>query len=122
MVKTQQRVGRFHRWRRVRPSELVHQDAPPPDELARAGGALAFVRNRRLADALTLWAFWSLTASPGARAFYDRNRGIGDSQYQTLQALANRWVGLRHGCLRHRTCYDEQLAWPTATTPNSAAA
>jgi len=81
-----------------------------------------FVRNRRLADALTLWAFCSLTASPGARAFYDRHRSNGDSHYQALRALANRWVGILHGCLRHRTCYDEQIAWPSATSPDSAAA
>ena len=29
------------------------------------------VRNRRLADAIYLWAFASLTASPGARAYYE---------------------------------------------------
>ena len=29
------------------------------------------VRNQRLADAIYLWAFAALTASPGARAFYD---------------------------------------------------
>jgi hypothetical protein len=28
-------------------------------------------RNRRLADACQQWAFCSLTASPGARAYYD---------------------------------------------------
>jgi hypothetical protein len=80
-----------------------------------------FVRNRRLADALTLWAFCSLTASPGARAFYDRHRSNGDSHHQALRALANRWVGILHGCLRHRTCYNENIAW-TATTADSAAA
>ena len=31
------------------------------------------VRNRRLADAIYLWAFAALTASPGARAFYDQH-------------------------------------------------
>ena len=80
------------------------------------------VRNRRLADALALWAFCSLTASPGARAFYDRHRSNGDGHHQALRALANRWVSILHGCLRHRTCYDENIAWPTATTTDSAAA
>ena len=33
-----------------------------------------YARNRRLADACYLWAFAALTASPGARAFYDHHR------------------------------------------------
>jgi hypothetical protein len=70
-----------------------------------------FVRNRHLADALTWWAFCSLSASPGARAFYDQHRANGDTHYQALRALSNRWVGILHGCLRHRTAYDEATAW-----------
>jgi hypothetical protein len=35
------------------------------------------VRNKRLADAIYLWAFASLTASPGARTFYDQRRTDG---------------------------------------------
>ena len=72
-----------------------------------------YVRNRRLADALTWWAFSSLTASPGARAFYDRHRAAGNTHHQALRALSNRWVGILHGCLRHRTLYDEHTAWGT---------
>jgi hypothetical protein len=70
-----------------------------------------FVRNRRLADALTWWAFCSLSASPGARAFYDRHRAAGDTHQQALRALSNRWVGVLHGCLRHRSTYSEATAW-----------
>jgi hypothetical protein len=70
-----------------------------------------FVRNRRLADALTWWAFCSLTTSPGARAFYDRRRAAGDTHNRALRALSNRWVGILHGCLRHHTTYDEHTAW-----------
>jgi hypothetical protein len=70
-----------------------------------------FVRNRRLADALTWWAFCSLSASPGARAFYDRHRAAGDTHHQALRALSNRWVGILHGCLRHRSTYSEATAW-----------
>jgi len=33
-----------------------------------------YVRNKRLYDAIDQWAFCSLTASPGARAFYDERR------------------------------------------------
>ena len=70
-----------------------------------------YVRNDRLADALDQWAFSSITASPGARAFYDRRRAAGDSHHKALRALGNRWVGILHGCLHHRTCYDENTAW-----------
>jgi len=72
-----------------------------------------YARNRRLADALYLWAFASLTASPGARALYDRHRDAGDSHHQALRALANRFVGILHGCLVSGTLYDETVAWET---------
>src|SRR5215204_3602221 len=70
-----------------------------------------YARNRRLADACYQWAFATLTASPGARAFYDTRRAAGDTHSRALRALGNRLVGLLHGCLRHRTLYDEQTAW-----------
>ena len=76
-------------------------------------------RNRRLADACYLWAFSALTASPGARAYYDRLRAAGTTHQQALRALANRLVGVLHGCLRHRTAYNEMQAWP-ATTQHAA--
>jgi len=69
------------------------------------------VRNQRLADALYLWAFASITASPGARIYYDQRRAAGDSHHQALRALGNRLVGILHGCLAHHVAYDEQIAW-----------
>jgi hypothetical protein len=85
--------------------------------ITRASGkrrtALArLVRNRRLADPLVWWAFCSLTCSPGARACYDCHRARGATHQQALRTLANRWVGILHGCLRYRACYDELTAWP----------
>ena len=68
-------------------------------------------RNRRLADPLYLWAFSSLTRSPGARRCYDAHRRRGNTHHQALRALANRLVGILHGCLVHRTPYSEDLAW-----------
>jgi transposase len=70
-----------------------------------------FVRNNRLADALDQWAFSSITASPGARAFYDQRRTAGDSHHKALRSLGNRWVGILHGCLDHRTRYNDNTAW-----------
>jgi hypothetical protein len=69
-----------------------------------------YARNRPLADALYLWAFSALTTSPGAR-YFDAHRSRGDNHNQALRALANRLVGILHGCLRHHTLYDEHTAW-----------
>ena len=70
-----------------------------------------YARNKRLADACYLWAFATLTASPGARAFYDQRRAAGDTHHRALRALGNRLVGILHGCLTHGTLYDEHAAW-----------
>jgi transposase len=74
-----------------------------------------YVHNDRLADACGLWAFSALNASPGARAYYDARRARGATHRQALRAVANRLVGILHGCLRHRTPYDETLAWQHQT-------
>jgi transposase len=71
-----------------------------------------FARNERLFDACFLWAFSSLTKSPGARAYYDLQRGRGKTHNQALRGVANRLVGILHGCLRHGATYDEAIAWP----------
>jgi transposase len=71
-----------------------------------------FARNERLFDTCYLWAFASLTASPPARAYYDRQRARGKTHNQALRALANRFVAILHGCLRHGQTYDESVAWP----------
>jgi hypothetical protein len=69
-------------------------------------------RNQRLGDAIYLWAFASLTRSPGARALYDRHRAKDATHHQALRSLGNRLVGILHGCLEHHTPYDENIAWP----------
>jgi hypothetical protein len=69
------------------------------------------LRNRRLADAIHLWAFASLTASPGARAYHDARRAASDGHHQALRALGNRLVGILHGCLAHHATYNETTAW-----------
>jgi transposase len=81
-----------------------------------------YARNRRLGDALFLQAYSALRASPGARAFYDRQGARGTTHYQALRALANRLVGILHGCLRHQTLYSEQLAWHSELDKLSSAA
>jgi hypothetical protein len=70
-----------------------------------------YVHNDRLVDALNAQAFSALTASPGARAFYDQQRAMGRGHNDALRRLANRLVGILHGCLKTRTPYDEDTAW-----------
>ena len=65
------------------------------------------VKNQRLAAAGYLWAFSALTASPGARAHYDRRKAAGDRH---TAAQRNLFLGLLLGCLHH--C----LAPPASTT------
>ena len=74
-----------------------------------------YARNRHLADLCRMWAFAAITASPGARAFYDQRRAAGDTHNRALRALANRLVGILHGCLRHQAIYDEHTAWAHRT-------
>jgi transposase len=75
-----------------------------------------YARNKHLADATHQWAFCALTASPGARAYYDTLRARGAGHHAALRQLANRLVGILHGCLKTRTLYREDAAWPDLTT------
>ncbi|MGH3711823.1 MAG: transposase [Pseudonocardiaceae bacterium] len=70
-----------------------------------------FVHNDRLIDALMTQAFSALNASPGAHAYYDELKARGTEHHAALRQLANRLVGILHGCLKTRTCYDETTAW-----------
>jgi transposase len=84
--------------------------------ITRASGkskivAARFIRNHRLGDACTRWAFASLSTSPGARRFYDEHRAAGNTHGQALRVLSNRLVGILHGCLASRTPYHEATAW-----------
>jgi Transposase/Transposase IS116/IS110/IS902 family len=71
-----------------------------------------YVHNDRLRDALDGQAFTALKASPGARAYYDQQRARGLSHRAALRQLANRLVGILHGCLKTRTLCNEATAWP----------
>lgn len=81
-----------------------------------------YATNRRLGVALHLQAFAALSASAGARAYYDTLRGRKIGHHAALRQLANRLVGILHGCLKTTTLYDEDTAWahhraPTETIP-----
>jgi transposase len=96
--------------------------------ITRASGkkkvvAARFIHNDRLVDALHAQAFAALNASPGARAFYDQQRAKGIEHNDALRRLANRLVGILHGCLKTRTRYDEATAWGhRENLPQSSAA
>jgi len=80
------------------------------------------VPNRQLADALYLQAFTALTASPGARSYYDARRARGATHHQALRAVGNRLVGILHGCLRHHRTYNEDIALPPRKQSEQTAA
>jgi transposase len=95
--------------------------------ITRASGkkktvAARYVHNDRLTGTLMSQAFAALQASPGARAYYDRQRARGAGHNPALRQLANRLVGILHGCLKTRTLYDEATAWPQYATKTDKAA
>ena len=71
-----------------------------------------YIHNDRLLDALGQQAFSAMRHSPGARAYYDQIRARGTGHRAALRQLANRLVGILHGCLKTGTNYDETKAWP----------
>ena len=76
------------------------------------------IKNHRLADAGYRWAFTALTASPGARAHYDRRRHAGDLHAAAQRNLFNRLIGCLHHCLATGQPYQETIAFPPATAPS----
>ena len=67
--------------RRQGPQELLRHRTDHP-RLGHQTVVLArYARNRRLADALHQQAFCALTASPGARAYYDATRARGNTHH-----------------------------------------
>ncbi|HUR03507.1 MAG TPA: IS110 family transposase [Nonomuraea sp.] len=84
--------------------------------ITRASGkkkvvAARFVHNDRLIDALITQASRAISVSPGARAYYDKQRARDADYNAALRQVANRLVGILHGCLKTGTAYDEATAW-----------
>jgi transposase len=99
-------------------SAKARKNAAGTSPITRASGKRRMVaartaRNHRSADACLQWAFSSPQHSPGGHAYYRAHRGRGHSHFRALCALANRWVGILHGCLVTGTKYDEAIAWRT---------
>jgi len=78
-----------------------------------------YARNRRLGDALQQWAFCSMRGSPGAKAYYQQLRARKIGHQAALRQLANRLVGILHGCLKTHTTYDEHTAWAHILADNA---
>jgi transposase len=79
------------------------------------------IKNNRLNAAGYLWAFSALTASPGARAHYDRRKDTGDRHAAAQRNLFGRLLGCLHHCLTTGQHYDETIAFPTSTPLPAAA-
>lgn len=73
------------------------------------------VKNDRLAATGYSWAFSALTASPGAKALYQRCRDAGQYHAAGLRRLFNKLLGSLYHCLKTRTLYDENTAFPSTT-------
>ena len=80
------------------------------------------VKNNRLNAAGYSWAFSALTASPGARAHYDRRKDAGDRHAAAQRNLFGRLLGCLHHCLITGQHYDEATAFPAATKQSRRAA
>jgi transposase len=79
------------------------------------------VKNNRLAQAGYIWAFSALTASPGARAHYDRRRDAGDRHAAAERNLFGRLLGCLHHCLATGQHYDETVVFPARAATLAAA-
>jgi transposase len=79
------------------------------------------VKNNRLAAAGYTWAFAALTASPGARAHYDRRRDAGERHTAAQRNLFSRLLGCLHHCLATGQHYDETTAFPNQAAGKTAA-
>jgi Transposase/Transposase IS116/IS110/IS902 family len=80
------------------------------------------VKNQRLAATGYIWAFAALTASPGARAHYDRRKADGDRHAAAQRNLFGRMLSCLHHCLATGQHYDENTAFPVPETAQRAAA
>ena len=105
-----------HRYADARARKNYSGQSPITRASGKKSGAKSLVlaryaTNRRLSAALHQQAFCALGGSPGARAHYDALRGRNIGHHAALRQLANRLVGILHGCLKTGTLFDEDTAW-----------
>nr|WP_285509652.1 hypothetical protein [Streptomyces sp. NBRC 13847] len=80
------------------------------------------VKNQRLPAVGYVWAFGSLTRSPGARAHYDRDKQLADRHLAAQRNLSNRFMGILFHCLQNGHTYNAAIAFPQPSTGYTAAA
>jgi hypothetical protein len=90
---------------------------PEPPRSPRASGrTLAVlhwrVKSQRLAATGYIWAFSAITASPGARAHYNRRKTAGDRHAAAQRNLFGRLLSCLHHCLATGQPYNEATAFP----------
>jgi transposase len=83
-----------------------------------ASGSSKTVRHRVTANKILkatghMWAFATLTRSPGCRGHYDRRRATGERHAAALRNLYARLLRCLHHCLATGIPYDETHAFPT---------
>lgn len=79
-----------------------------------------FIRNDRLIDALHRQASAAIIYNTDIRAYYDHHRARGLSHHPALRQVANRLVGILHGCLKTHTPYNPHTAWSHRTQTPAA--
>jgi transposase len=107
------------------PSAKARKNYAGTSPITRASGkkkvvAARFVHNDRLIDALMAQAANAIRWSPGARAYYDKQRAREVDYNAALRQVANRLVGILHGCLKTGTLYDEAIAWSQQSEARAA--
>ena len=105
--------------RRPRPQGLRRSSTGHPGQRQKPTVIHRAVKNQRLATVGYLWAFSALTASPGARAHYDRRKAAGDRHIAAQRNLFNRMLGMLHHCLTTGQPYNEAKAFPAMVTATS---
>ena len=79
-----------------------------------------FIHNNRLVNALDLQAGAATLHDPHVRAYYNQLRDRGLAHHTALRQIANRLVGILHGCLKTHTPYNPHTAWAHRTQTTTA--
>jgi transposase len=79
-----------------------------------------FIHNNRLINALDLYAAAATLHCPHVKTYYDQLRDRGLGHHAALRQVANRLVGILHGCLKTNTPYNPHTAWAHRTQTTAA--
>ncbi|MDH3047317.1 transposase [Gordonia alkanivorans] len=125
MDQTQQdALGEFGDDRARYRTAKARKNAAQTSPLTRQSGKSRIVSarcigNNWIRDAAIQQASAAIIHDENARAYYQKQRDRGVEHQAALRQLANRLVGILHGCLAHRELYNPAIAW-AAHTPAAA--